>query len=53
MENMTHRITIRLTDRQIKMVDLLQKKVLPDLSKSEILRTILESIYANAKNAGY
>ena len=47
------RITIRLTDQQMQMVDLLQKKVLPDLNKSEILRTILESIYANAKNAGY
>ena len=47
------RITFRLTDQQIQMFDLLQAKVLPEYNKSEILRTILESIYANAKSAGY
>lgn len=47
------RITIRMTDDQSEMLDLLQKKVLPDYSRSEILRTILETIYVNAKSAGY
>ena len=45
---MKHRITIRLTDHQLQMVDLLQKKILPELSRSEILRTMIEVLYANA-----
>ena len=48
-----NRLTIRMTDAQSKMLDMLQKKVLPEYSRSEILRTILETIYANAKSAGY
>ena len=50
---LTNRITIRLTDHQMGMFKLLQKTVLRDSNKSQILRTILETLYANAKNAGY
>jgi len=50
---LTNRITIRLTDHQMGMFKLLQKTVLPDSNKSQILRTIMETLYANAKNAGY
>ena len=54
MENkLTNRITVRLTDHQIEMINLLQKNVLPNSNKSQILRTFLETLYTNAKDAGY
>lgn len=54
MENkLDNRITVRMTNKQIQMVEYLEQKVLPNFSKSEILRTILETLYANAKSAGY
>ena len=48
-----NRITIRLTDQQMEMFKLIQKNVLPNHNKSQILRTILETLYTKAKNAGY
>ena len=53
MENLTQRITIRISDAQSKMIDVLQKEVLQDHNRSEILRIILEAIYTKSKNAGY
>ncbi len=54
MENtLNQKISFRLTNRQIQMFDLLQKKVLPNYSKSEIIRILLETIYTKAVNSGY
>ena len=53
MENkLTERITIRLSYDQSKMLDMLKDKVLQDMNRSEIMRIILEAIYAKATNAG-
>ena len=55
MENelkLSNRITIRISDAQSKMLDMLKDDVLQDLNRSQIMQIILEAIYAKATNAG-
>jgi len=55
MENQlkNRRVTFRLTDHQWAICEFLQTDIFPDHNKSQILRTILETLYAKAKSAGY
>ena len=46
MNKMEKRITIRLTDEQLKILDEIKAKVVPYQNRSEIVRTILEIIHA-------
>lgn len=44
-KHLTHRITFRLTDDHLTMLDVLQKNVLSEQNHSEIMRAFIEILY--------
>lgn len=49
-QSMKKRITVRLADRQLKMLDDIRNKALPTHNRSEIVRVILDVIQSRLDN---
>ncbi|MFC2126477.1 hypothetical protein ACFLU5_16935 [Bacteroidota bacterium] len=45
-DTLKNRITIRLTDKQLAILEQLKSKAMPAYSRSEIVRILLEKIHA-------